>query len=126
MERETGKYEYPLWILGDSEPLRWKDKLDLPFDDRHPIVHNIWTSIIDKIQEKIYKSHQSRIDSSKIFVRNAVTDPVIKAHAIKVDWEQSPDLWKELSVYQNLIIKYKPKLIFSFGAFAFEFGRRSL
>lgn len=124
MEREAGVKTFPIWLLGDSEPDNWKDVIIKPFDDRHPIIHNIWTSIADKIQNKIFIDQKSRIDFYKLFIRNAIADPKSKPLDRIIDWDYSEDLKNNIKEYQKLIQHYKPKLILSFGAFAFEFGRR--
>ncbi|GAB4283750.1 MAG: hypothetical protein Kow0068_08670 [Marinilabiliales bacterium] len=123
MNREIGNKNFKIWLLGDSEPQNWKKKLENPLDDRHPIVHNIWTPIIDKIQCSFYKNDRSRIDSDKIFIRNAVDNPKYKPKSNEKKWNDK-NLIKNISEYKELIFKHKPILILTFGSFAFEFGRR--
>jgi hypothetical protein len=55
MVREDGKISFPIWLLGDSELELWRQLLDKPFDARHPIRHNIWTSILGVIQGYVFK-----------------------------------------------------------------------
>ncbi|MFZ4402034.1 MAG: hypothetical protein ACOYO1_18540 [Bacteroidales bacterium] len=126
MNREIGNPKFPIWLLGDSEPFKWKDLLEDPFDDRHPIVHNIWTSIIDKIQDRIYRQNNFRINTKDIFIRNAVANSITKPKNNLQIWTNNIDLQIELTDYQKMIELYHPKLIISFGSFAFEFGRRCL
>lgn len=40
--------------------------------------------------------------------------------------EWSSEINQGISKFQQLIEKYQPKLLFSFGAFAFEFGQRAV
>lgn len=126
MIRETGEKSFPIWLLGDSEPKRWQDKLYTPFDPRHPIRHNIWTSILDLIQKELYLRSRIRLDSDRIFIRNAVADPINKPEPNLIDWSSKDELLKEIQYYRTISEKYQPKLILSFGAFSFEFGRRAL
>ena len=78
MKRDCGDKNFPIWLLGDSEPENWKDVLTSPFDSRHPIRHNIWTSILDKIQDNIFRTNFNRINVERIYIRNAVDDPIKK------------------------------------------------
>ena len=54
MKKETGNPRFPIWLLADSEPDGWRDRLDDPLDKRHPIRHNIWTSVLDVIQADVF------------------------------------------------------------------------
>lgn len=126
MEREFGDKHFGIWLLGDSEPENWKDKLQYPLDDRHPIVHNIWTSILDKIQDKLFRENKCRIDTHKLFIRNAVDNPIYKPKSSTKDWDNIPELIDNINKYKQLIDEYHPKLILSLGAFSYEFGRRCL
>lgn len=122
MERDTGNINFPIWIIGDSEPDRWKDSLSAPFDSRHPIRHNIITSVFDIIQDNIYRSTGKRIETSNIYTRNAITEASSKPAANKLTW--SIELNSEINILRNLCSKHKPILILTFGAFAYEFTRR--
>lgn len=126
MQEEIGLKSFPIWLLGDSEPERWKDNLDFPLDDRHPIRHNIWTSIMDKVQDRLYREKKARIDAQKIYIRNAVRNPQTKPHNNAENWDENRELNKAISDYNELITEFNPKLIISFGAFAFEFCRRCM
>lgn len=64
MDRETGYKTFPIWLIGDSEPKKWKDKLNEPLDYRHPVRHNIWTSIIDIVQDLLYRHNNKRIKNN--------------------------------------------------------------
>jgi hypothetical protein len=61
MAADVGNKNFPIWLLGDSNPERWQGELKTPFDPRHPVRHNIWTSILDVIQDisggKFVESH---------------------------------------------------------------------
>ena len=93
MEQETGTPQYPIWLIGDSEPDRWKSELKTPFDPRHPIRHNIWTSIIDIVQDSLYRELGKRIDTKELFIRNAVKDAKDKPPRYQKDFW--PDIVKK-------------------------------
>jgi hypothetical protein len=124
MNRECGTIQFPIWLLGDSEPNNWKDKLDDPFDARHPIRHNIWTSIIDVIQDEVYRSLRKRIDTKYIYIRNAIGDSSIKPDRNHKEWNQYVE--DELNIIKSLISSSKPIIVFTFGSFSYEFGRRAI
>ena len=124
MERETGKRTSPIWLLADSEPSKWRDDLKGPLDPRHPARHNIWTPVLEVIQDELFNSFKNHIESSNIYIRNSVDDPGLKPPSNNQDWDNV--LAKELDKFKDILNEYKPCIILSFGAFAFEFARRSL
>ena len=124
MERESGSKSFPIWLIGDSNPRNWEDVLADPLDSRHPARHNIWTPILDGIQERVYRTDRLRVDTSLLYVRNAIENSDIKNSAKRIGWDQK--LLGETERLKDLLDTYKPKLVFTFGAFAFEFTRRSL
>ncbi|MHB9094903.1 MAG: hypothetical protein ACYC21_09530 [Eubacteriales bacterium] len=125
MKREVGDKNYHIWLLGDSEPVNWQQVLETPFDPRHPIRHNIWTSILDVIQDNVFRAIGNRIDTSVLYIRNAVGDPSHKPPGNQTLWD-SDILKNELNYYQRQCDDYKPIMILCFGAFSFEFARRTL
>ena len=124
MDRDSGNLNSPIWIIGDSEPDRWKDVLKVPFDPRHPIRHNIITSIFDNVQDHIFRSTRKRIDTSIVYIRNAVDQASLKPRNNQLVW--SDQLSNEIRILNNLITMHNPLLIFTFGAFAYEFTCRSM
>jgi len=126
MIRETGNKKFKIWLLGDSEPENWQKILKTPFDSRHPIRHNIWTSIIDLIQDNLFRNCIKRIDTNQIFIRNAVDNPNKKPENNEIKWNDKQDLLNEINDYKELINQYKPCFIFTFGSFSYEFARRCL
>jgi hypothetical protein len=128
MKSEIGNPTFPLWLLGDSEPARWRDKLDEPFDKRHPIRHNIWTSITDVIQHDVFAALGRRVATEEMFVRNAVQDPGTKPKDDLFNAERSWPAEAEASLgdYRRLLAAHRPKLVISFGVFAFAFALRAL
>jgi hypothetical protein len=124
LKEEHGCRKSAIWLLGDSNPKNWQDKLKYPFDPRHPAIHSIWTPVADRIQDRVYRKLKARVDFQRIYIRNAIADPSVKPHSSKKDWEKEvnskiPKLWK-------LLDEYRPKILFSFGSFSFEFARRTL
>lgn len=107
MKNFTGDPEFPIWLIGDSPPEKWADKLDTPLDPRHPARHNIWTSVADSMQDRLYRQGRLRLDTSKLYIRNAKNQPLEQTH-------QSQAILKEL------LDKYKPSIVLTFGVFAFN------
>jgi len=54
MNESVGDPKFPIWLIGDSPPEAWADKLDTPLDPRHPARHSIWTSVADPMQDRFY------------------------------------------------------------------------
>ena len=124
MTREVGNKGFPIWLLGDSNPEQWQNSLKTPLDPRHPIRHNIWTSVLDVIQDKVFRESRGRVDSSAVYIRNAVDDPTKKPHAASVEWGEITQ--REVEAFKRLARTHKPILVLCFGAFSFEFARRAL
>src|SRR4030065_460436 len=74
MELEAGNRDFPLWLIADSNPAKWEARLSTPLDPRHPTRHNIWTPVLDEMQDGIYRASRQRIDTSGIYVRNALAE----------------------------------------------------
>ena len=123
MDRDSGHKDSPIWLLGDSPPETWQDRLAVPLDPRHPARHNIWTPIIDGIQGRVFQPHRIRVDATKVYVRNAIDRAAAKKEVQGRDWTYIASQIEEL---KELLKGHKPPIVFSFGAFAFEFSRRSL
>lgn len=123
MERECGNPNYPIWLLGDSEPQNWSSKLKTPFDMRHPIRHNIWTSIIDLVQDRVFRELRERIDTSRLYIRNAIGERSAKPDGNDIQWRS--EVCSQIDYLTRNISEYKPIIVFTFGAFSYEFGRRA-
>ncbi len=123
MDREVGDKDFPIWLLGDSNPTNWQDILITPLDPRHPARHNIWTPVLEVIQDRVFRAEKRRIDSSKLYIRNAIEDPSRKPEKNTLNWNQ--ELQLEVSDLANLLNKHKPIFLLCFGAFSYEFCRRS-
>lgn len=112
MREFTGKPEFPIWLIGDSPPDRWADKLDTPLDPRHPARHNIWTSVADPMQDRLYRQGKLRLDTSRLYIRNA-SDKRLKE---PIDREQLRSMQERL---KGLLEGYRPALVLTFGVNAF-------
>ena len=115
--------DFPIWLIGDSSPARWEAHLDDPLDSRHPARHNIWTPILEGIQSHLFSSLRSRLVTNDLYIRNAVHNAREKPSGRVVEW--SPRLEEETRELGRLLAVHSPRLVLSFGAFAFEFARRS-
>lgn len=129
MEVCSGLPEYKIWLIGDSNPGCFK-KIHYPLDKKHPIRHNIWTSILDEIQDYIYRScindgiYPRRLDADKLYIRNAVEDRKDRALVTSLKWKKK-GLNRKLDELSGLIMCYKPIIIITFGQFSYEFTRRA-
>ena len=124
MIREVGSRDFPLWLLGDSNPKNWANTLETPLDPRHPARHSIWTSILDVIQDRVYRQSKLRVDTSNLFIRNAIGDPGDKPMGNETNW--TDPVLQDLQYYQRAITESKPIIVFCFGAFSYEFAQRAL
>ena len=123
MRRESGDKESRLWLIGDSSPARWSEHLDEPLDSRHPARHNIWTPVLEGIQKQLFLPDRRRLDDARLYVRNAVHNPEDKPPYNDTAWEK--ELVEKTASFGKLLELHRPPLVFTFGAFAFEFSRRA-
>lgn len=124
MRKEVGSKISEIWLLGDSNPKNWQDVLETPFDPRHPAVHSIWTPVLDMMQDRVFRVCRRRIDASSIYKRNAIEDPTDKPMSKSVGWKASVEA--EVQAFRETLFEHCPRMLFSFGAFSFEFARRAL
>ena len=106
MKDFTGDPEFPIWLIGDSPPEAWADKLDTPLDPRHPARHSIWTSVADPMQDRLYTQGKLRLDTSRLYIRNAM-----------LSLDEQTQLSQER--LKKLLDKYRPSVVLTFGASAF-------
>lgn len=123
MKSEVGDKNFPIWLLGDSNPKNWQNVLVSPLDARHPARHSIWTPILDVIQDNVFRKSRSRVDTSSIYIRNAIENPADKP-LDSDDWSISLEQINE--EFCQHLYKYRPAFVLCFGAFSFEFARRAL
>lgn len=107
MKREAGDKNYPIWLL---------------FNPKHPAVrHYIWTPVLSEIQDKIYRELRTRIDTTNIYFRNAVSNGKIVPNTL--NWWDA-EVANEIEALREIVSVHQPKLLITFGAFPFEFVRR--
>lgn len=105
--RDSGERTYPIWLL---------------INPKYPaVVYGIWRHVLDEIQDKVYREIQTRIDTTNIYIRSAVSDCGIVPNTL--NWWGN-EVSSEIKLLKELIIDFNPKMVISFGAFTFEFMRR--
>jgi hypothetical protein len=129
-----GYKEFPIWLIGDSDPEKYVSDLEFVFDDRHPTVHNIWIPILYTLQKKYYyDDDRNEIFNDEMFyIDNAVHDKKDRPKDNDPSWKESDTFVKEnsdnlkgrMETLKSMIEEKPPKMIITFGAFAFEFIRR--
>lgn len=124
MSREVGGRQSLIWLLGDSNPAQWETRLATPLDPRHPARHSIWTPVLDTLQDKVYQEAKLRLNTSEIYIRNAVEDSALKPRSNSAIW--STTLNHGVELLSAALRATPPLCVLAFGAFAFEFGRRAL
>jgi len=72
-----------------------------------------------EIQDKVYRKLHARINSKKIFIKNAVSDI-----GRVTDSSIQAEVAKSIVTIRESLLEYQPKLLISFGNIAFEFVRR--
>src|SRR5438876_1048251 len=125
MRHESGIREFPIWLLGGTEEIKW-DNIEpgLEIDPGPPPVLSMWNPIISRIQNIIFKRIKKRIDELQIHIRNAIKDINYFPNPVNKIW--TPYLYNLLGEFRNLIEKHKPIILITFGAFPFEFARRAV
>ncbi|MDR3587109.1 MAG: hypothetical protein P4L59_17615 [Desulfosporosinus sp.] len=107
IKRESGERSYPIWLV---------------VNPKHPAVrHNIWTPVLAEIQDKVYRGIHTRIETSNLYIRNAVCDSSIVPNTL--NW-WGAEVAQEIETFREIALENQPKIIISFGAFPFEFLRR--
>lgn len=123
MNRDSGDKSSPFWLLGDSNPTRWEEKLNDPLDSRHPARHNILTPILDGVQDAVYRACRLRIDSRKLYIRNAIASAAVKPSGQDQAWDAR--VQNEVEVLATLLALHRPPILLTFGSFSYEFARRA-
>jgi uracil-DNA glycosylase len=106
MKDFAGDPRFPIWLLGEAPPEKGADKLDIPLDPRHPARHNIWTSVADRIQDRLYRQGKLRLNTSCIYIRNA-----------RLSLDEQTQLSQERLKW--LLDTHMPSVVVTFGASAF-------
>lgn len=123
MHKEDGFPTSRIWLIGDSPPKDLHAQLEYPLDRRHPARHNIWTPVLDRLQQVAFP-HGLRLSEDRLYVRNAVSDPdLIDPHRQKWDWNALAPSITELGAS---LCTHRPALVLSFGGFSCELVRRAM
>lgn len=105
--RDSGKKTYPIWLL---------------VNPKYTVVrYDIWRPVLDEIQDKVYRELHTRIDTTNIYFRCAVKNSEIVPNTL--NW-WGKEVAKEIDLFREIVLEYKPKMLISFGAFPYEFVRR--
>jgi len=123
VDKEVGNKDFGIWLLDDSNPERSENALTVPFDLRYPVRHNIWTPMFDAIQDRVFRQHRLRLNTSSLFIRNAIENPRHRPTGAAVKW--SAEVEAEMRGFQRDIRVHHPPPLLCFGTFAFEFVRRA-
>jgi hypothetical protein len=110
-----GDLESPIWLIGDSDPNNENtlSGMKYVFDEKYPVIHNIWTPIIYRIQKKIYMDKNKILDDIHIYKINAIEDPNKR--------KNKNHLYEFSQKIKKLIYDNNPKIIITFGFFAYKF-----
>ena len=108
MKDSVGDPQFPIWLVSDAPPENWDDKLKTPLDARHPARHNIWTSVADYMQEMLYREKRLRLDTGKLYIRNAVNKALLKPDGQELNWTK---LQEEIESWSDRLQKHKPQVV---------------
>jgi hypothetical protein len=109
MKRAAGDPLCPIWLLGDSNPRNWEDRLETPLDPRHPARHSIWTPILDGIQDNVFRVVKRRVNTRHLYIRNAVGNVAAKPHGNSSAWTDKTQA--EIHELRVLVGGHRPFLI---------------
>lgn len=119
---EFGNRDFPIWLISDMEVSNMNVDIKGAFDYRLPMRHIIFTSVLNKIQDYVFRAGKLRIDTSTLYYYNSLPKNISKPNINDVIW--SAELLSELEVLKQLIETHQPKVIFTFGTYSFESLRR--
>ena len=105
--RDSGNKAFPIWLLVNPKYTA--------------VRYDIWRPVLDVIQDKVYRELHTRIDTTNIYFRSAVSNGGIVPNTL--NW-WGREVAKEIDLFREIVLEYKPKMLISFGAFPFEFMRR--
>jgi hypothetical protein len=88
MKRRTDG-SFPVWLLADSPPKVWAERLEYPLDARHPTRHSIWTPICDVIQRYVYADQRRlRFNDQKVVIHNAIGEASYNPPSGALVWDE--------------------------------------
>ena len=106
-KKDSGDGSYPIWLL---------------VNPKYPAVrHDIWTPILNEIQDKVYRKLHARIDTEKIIFKNAVSDIGIVPNTSN---SFAAEVAKEIVMLRESVLEHQPKILITFGIITHEFVRR--
>ena len=123
MDFEFGNKHFPIWVMSDIEPSYLDTDLEGPFDYRHPIRHIVCTSVFHVIQHHVYLKNKKRVDDQSLYYRSTTPQEKEKPKINEALWPN--EILKDVERIKTDIMAYKPKIIFSFGAYTYELVRRA-
>ena len=91
----------PGFVAQPTPPDEGADKLDTPLDPRHPARHSIWTSVADPMQDRLYRQKKLRLDTSRLYIRNAMSQQLEAANISEQTRKWQEEL-KKLQQVENL------------------------
>ncbi|HZK55760.1 MAG TPA: hypothetical protein VFC84_16455 [Desulfosporosinus sp.] len=104
---ETGDSSFPIWLLVNPK---------YPADRR-----DIWAPIVYEIQDQVYRKLRKRIDTKRIFIKNAVSDIGMVSNTTNC-W--ATEATKESVELRESVLKHQPKMLITFGAITYEYVKR--
>jgi hypothetical protein len=107
MTKESGDRSYPIWLL---------------VNPKYPtVIHDIWAPILYEIQDRVYRKLHLRIETSNIFIKNAVSDIGLVSNAAN---SRAAEVAQEIVKLRENIREFQPKILITFGTILDEFVRR--
>lgn len=104
----------PIWLIGDSAPEKTAG-VRHPLDVRHPTRHTIWTSVLDSIQDALFRHADAgprRLADSAVYTSNAVLTAACKTDAARTS--------VALRVLRERFALHAPTTVITFGRDAFQ------
>lgn len=107
VDRDSGDKTYPIWLL---------------INPKYPaVINDVWRHVLDEIQDKVYRGIHARIDTTNIYIRSVVKDCGVVPNTL--NWWGN-EVAAEIKLLREILNKYNPKLLVTFGGFPYEFTRR--
>lgn len=108
MEKECGDRTNPIWLLVNPK--------------YSSVRHDIWTPILEEIQDKVYRKLHTRIDTKNIFIKNTISDIGIVSNPSN-RWATKVAEADEIKQLRDIILEHQPKIIITFGILTCELVR---
>jgi len=105
--KESGDKSHPIWLLVNPNYLT--------------LFQVIWAPILDEIQDKIYRSLHTRIETENIYIKSTVSDIGIVPRTSNC---RTAEATQEIIMLKKSVLEHRPKLLITFGAIAYELVKR--